>query len=339
MDGIIMSPSKPKGVVFREVQNIVKHLSKKGILIGLNSKNNIEDVEEVIINHPDFWLSNEQIVIKKVNWKNKAENLNEIAKELNIGIDSLVFIDDSDFEINLINEYVPEVYTIQVPKNIYTYPDMIRSKLSLFFNRGISEEDVKRVRMYKEQRRERIHKIWIENMEEYLRSLQLEMTILIDEQELVPRIAQLTQKTNQFNLTTKRYTESDISNFLKSNNHSVYAFQACDKYGDFGTTGVSILEIDGDKARIDTFLMSCRILGRKIEYRFLEEIFRDLKNLNISQVEASYLSTAKNVQTKDFFESAKFNLIKENESEKQYLLNLDLIQQGEFDFIKVKNGK
>ena len=99
------------------------------------------------------------------------------------------------------------------------------------------------------------------------------------------------------------------------------------------------MEIDGDKARIDTFLMSCRILGRKIEYRFLEEIFRDLKTLNISQVEASYLSTAKNVQTKDFFESAKFNLIKENESEKQYLLNLDLIQQGEFDFIKVKNGK
>jgi FkbH-like protein len=265
LNGIQMSASDKKGVVFEEVQSLAKNLAANGIIVGLNSKNNPEDVDEVLDKHENMRLTGEDIVIKKVNWNNKVDNLKAIANELNIGIDSLVFVDDSDFEINLINDMLPQVTTIQVPKLHYEYPEMIRQKLSLFYNKSVSKEDMSRLKMYREDQTRNTVKQDFSSINEYLESLGLELGIYVNNDKLIPRMAQLTQKTNQFNVTTRRYTEKDVEMFVKESKYLSFAFDVKDKFGDFGITGVAFAEIMGEEATIDSLLMSCRILGRKID--------------------------------------------------------------------------
>ena len=122
------------GKIFYEIQNIIVNLSKSGVLIGLNSKNNFKDVEQVLNSHKDIILKKQFISIKKINWESKVQNLIEISKELNIGLDSLIFVDDSEFEINLVKKFLPDVKTVQVPKNLYEYPEKLNIYLILFYS-------------------------------------------------------------------------------------------------------------------------------------------------------------------------------------------------------------
>lgn len=318
IDGIQMSGSSPKGVMFEEVQYLVKQLATEGIIIGLNSKNNLTDVDEVIEKHESFSLTNDEIICKKVNWDNKVDNLKNIAKDLNIGIDSLVFVDDSNFEINLINELLPEVSTIQVPKELYAYPSIIRNNLSLFYGKNQTREDLDRLKMYQQANKREVEKIACGSMEEYLSSLNLQLGIYVNDPKYVSRIAQLTQKTNQFNLTTKRYTERDIKSFMESENYKVFACDLKDKFGGFGLTAVAIIKIEEQIAILDTLLMSCRILGRNIELKFIDEILKHLNKSDIHTIHSSYNQTAKNDQVKDFFERVAFEVNEQNLSNKLY---------------------
>jgi len=318
MDGIAMSAATPKGVVYEEVQYLASELASKGVLIGLNSKNNSEDVDEVILKHPDITLKEEQIIIKRVNWDEKAGNLQSIAQQLNIGIDSLVFVDDSDFEINLVKEFVPQVTTIQVPSERYLYPEEMRKKMGLFYSKNETREDTGRVKMYKEELEREAVKSTFHSIEEYFSSLELQLTIYIDHSPLVQRVAQLTQKTNQFNLTTKRYTEADIQQFTESPACHVFAFGVKDKFGDFGITGVAIIKLESDEAIIDNFLMSCRILGRKIEGKFIDEILQYLSGKGIRIVKSGYIKTQKNAQVVNFFDEIGFTLDSSDDNTKNY---------------------
>lgn len=318
IEGIQMSGSSPKGVMFEEVQYLVKQLATEGIIIGLNSKNNLTDVDEVIEKHESFSLTNDEIICKKVNWDNKVDNLKNIAKDLNIGIDSLVFVDDSNFEINLINELLPEVSTIQVPKELYAYPSIIRNSLSLFYGKNQTREDLDRLKMYQQANKREVEKIACGSMEEYLSSLNLQLGIYVNDPKYVSRIAQLTQKTNQFNLTTKRYTERDIKSFMESENYKVFACDLKDKFGAFGLTAVAIIKIDEQIAILDTLLMSCRILGRNIELKFIDEILNHLNKSDIHTIHSSYNQTTKNDQVKDFFERVAFEVNEQNLSNKLY---------------------
>lgn len=334
--GIHMSSQSKKGIYFEEVQALAKTLAQKGIIIGINSKNNEEDVNIIFKEHKDITLQESDIVIKKVNWNDKVSNLNEIAKQLNIGKDSIVFIDDSDFEINLIKKYLPEIKTIQVPSQLYEYPALVRSFIDDFYNIKETQDDLNRIKSYQTETFREVSKSEFGNIEAYLESLNLEMYIYRDSQVHIDRMAQLTQKTNQFNLTTKRYTVSDINSFVSSTEYLTMAFEIKDRFGEFGITGCSFSKISNDEAFIDTFLMSCRVLGRNLEFRFLDEIMFSLKELGVVKVNATYIRTLKNNQVVDFYEKAGFKVANKIDDMIDYVISMNEYTPMNINYIKVK---
>ncbi len=340
-NGIEMAGKTKGGVVFEEVQSLGLNLSKRGVLIGLCSKNNPEEIENVIDNHPDMTFRNSNLSIKKVNWDNKLANIQSIAKELNIGLDSVVFVDDSDFEVGLIKDYLKEVTVLKVPTNSYEYPMMFRENMQLFYSISETKEDLLRVEMYKNQVQRENDQTSHDTLNSYLNSLELVMRIKLNDNENVPRIAQLTQKTNQFNLTTKRYTESDINEFLKNNDYSIFSFEVADKYGDAGLTGVAILRVDKLKnlAIIDSLLMSCRIIGRSLELAFFDFLVEHLKKNGIVSINASYIKTLKNEQVCDLYQKLGFTIIDNSKVESVYRLNLADYNFQNINYIKINHGR
>ena len=332
-EGIMMSEHEKAGNPFFEIQNLALQLCKNGVIIGLCSKNNEADVEYILGNHPDIVLKPENITIKKINWNNKAQNLIEIAHELNIGLDSIVFVDDSDFEINLINEQLPQVTTIQVPNKRHMYPGTIKEAFSLFFNKSLTEEDKNKSSLYTAQFQRKEAMETATSIDEYLKSLQMEIHIFKNNTEIVPRMAQMTQKTNQFNLTTKRYTESQIQHFVDNSDFDIFALNVADKFGDNGITGLAIVKYSTNHAIIDTFLMSCRIIGRNIEYKFMNYIIHQIHRPIIY---ANYIESAKNQQTMSFLDQIGFKLIKKTNRNTEYKLRKGEYQPNEIEYILEK---
>ena len=325
--------------MFKEIQFLAKTLAKNGVIIGICSKNNQEDVDEVIAKHEGMVLQDDDIVIKKVNWENKALNIRSIAKELNIGLDSLVFIDDSDFEVNLIKEALPMVKVIQVPKNEWEYNALIRNTMNLFYSPTLTEEDVNKTFMYKAQVQRAEYKKDSMDINDYLKSLGLEVTIHIDDLELINRMAQMTQKTNQFNLTTKRYTENDISKFVLSDDYIVLAIGVSDKFGDNGIVGLVILELSGNRANINTLLMSCRVIGRNIEYKLMDFIFSLIKKQGLVGINSNYIESLKNEQVKRFYNDCGFNVVNKSKKLTEYEMSIDDYKMSEIDYIRISNEK
>jgi len=308
------------------------------VIIGLCSKNNPEDIINILKNHPDMVLKEQNITIMKLNWNDKVSNLQEIAQKLNIGLDSIVFVDDSDFEVNFVRENLPQVKIIQVPKNIYEYPVILQEAFRHFFNISLSYEDTKKAEQYQQQFKREDERKHFENLEDYLKSLDLMIEIFANQQDLIPRIAQLTQKTNQFNLTTKRYTETDIQNYIHDPQTRTFAYRVLDHFGDYGITGLCIVKLNSEKqsARIDTFLMSCRVIGRNVEYKFFEFLIEYLKSHNIKTVETEYIRTNKNNQVANFYDGLGFQLIHESGNEKKYILKIENYIPKNIDYIMLK---
>jgi FkbH-like protein len=337
-NSIEMSPTTKSGAIFADIQATALSLNRQGVIICLCSKNNIADVEEVLQSHPDMQLRNENITINKSNWVDKATNIKNIADELNIGLDSIVFIDDSEFEINLVQEQLPEVTVLRVPSRIYEYPNMLRQNMGLFFNHSSTAEDRKKIDMYKQRLMGENDKKNYSNLEDYLSSLKLELTIYENNQDIIPRIAQLSQKTNQFNLTTKRYTESDIANIYESNQDTVFAFAVRDKYGDNGVTGVCIVQINDQEhtAEIDSLMMSCRIIGRNIEFSFIDQLISKLEVFKVRTVYANYIKTKKNEQVKDFYQKCSFIAVESSDVMVRYSLDIGNFNPKQLNYIGVK---
>lgn len=325
--------------MFKEVQFLAKTLAKNGVIIGICSKNNPEDVDEVIAKHKEMVLRDADIVIKKVNWENKALNIKAIAKELNIGLDSLVFVDDSDFEVNLIKEALPMVKVIQVPQKEWEYNSLIRNAMNLFYSPSKTEEDVNKTLMYKAQVQRAEHKNESGDIDDYLKSLDLEVTIHVDDLDLIDRMAQMTQKTNQFNLTTKRYTTNDINNFVVSDNYIVLAIGVRDKFGDNGIVGLVIIELGGNEANIDSFLLSCRVIGRNIEFKLMDIIANIVKQKNLAKLNASYIKSLKNKQVNDLYDRSGFRVIEKNESSIDYEILIKSYTSKNLDYIRVKSDR
>lgn len=332
-DGIDMSVSSKIGYYYSKVQQIAHWLARQGVIIGLCSKNNLNDVEEIIENHPDFILSNDDIVIKKVNWIDKATNIKQIASDLNIGTDSIVFIDDSDFEISLINQELPEVLTFQVPANIINYPDQLLDIVNRYFVLEGSQADMERTLQYKQQAMRTEEKSKYTSIDSYLESLNLHVLIRENDTAAIKRIAQLTQKTNQFNVTTYRYTEEQIKDFM--NNHKVLSVSVSDKFGDSGMTGVVIYTLENDVAVIDSFIMSCRIMGRNIEKAIMNYVIDTLEKQGVVKVVAKYVPTKKNMPVKDLYDMFNFSITAEYSGEKGYELLVCEYKKQNVDYIKI----
>ncbi|MBF0465914.1 MAG: HAD-IIIC family phosphatase [Nitrospirae bacterium] len=341
-NGIDMSSNTARGSVFNEIQHIALSLNKKGVLLGICSKNNEDDVDEVLKTHPDMKIRNENLTVKKVNWDDKTINLSAVSTELNIGIDSMVFVDDSAYELGFVVRCLPEITTLQVPMDIYRYPNMLRETASLFYKTSESAEDSIKVRLYQEQSNRYTCKDSFECVEDYLKSLSLKMKIFVNDITIVPRMAQLTQKTNQFNLTTQRYTETDIRNFIKDENSIIFALEVEDKFGNYGITGLAIVKLrDGrQNAEIDSFLVSCRIIGRNIEFAFFDYIYRYLLNIGVKVICGIYKKTIKNKQVSDFYDKLCFSHIEnKDDTEQIYSLNVSAYTPMNVEYIEVLNER
>lgn len=337
--GIEMSRASKEGSFFAEVQSIALSLNKRGVLIGLCSKNNPQDVDEIVRLHPDMQMRDQNLAVKRVNWADKVSNLREIARELNIGLDSLVFVDDSAFEVNLVRTQLPEVTVLQVPESLHLYPSMLRANSGLFYSLSVSDEDAKKTEMYKDQAGREMSKLEFADLESYLASLGTKLTIREDDLSIVARMAQLSQKTNQFNLTTIRYTEGDIGAFVRGDLANVFAFAVSDRFGDSGITGLCIVKnLDAREAVIDTFLMSCRVLGRNVEYAFMNWLLERLERQGVRRVHARYVETTKNTQVKEFFDRCCFSLTASTEKARDYALNFDEYKSKQVEYVEIIDG-
>ncbi|GAG98071.1 unnamed protein product, partial [marine sediment metagenome] len=220
VNGIELGHSYP-GNVYRQIQQTAKQYSHQGVILALNSKNNIEDVKEVFDKHPDMVLEWDDFASVRVNWKSKVENMREIADELNIGIDGLVFVDDNPFEIEMMKQAYLEVQTIRFTDNVLRNLGLIRG-LDAFQSMQILESDLEKTQQYKDNAKRNRLRMSKASLEDFYRSLEMRAEIRSCSELDIKRVAQLTQKTNQFNLTTRRYTEADVEQFVHSENCRVY---------------------------------------------------------------------------------------------------------------------
>ncbi len=306
-DNIALGP-QPPGNTFYEFQKFLKGLSKRGILLAINSRNNFEDAIKVIREHPFMILRENDFSCIVINWGNKVQNLQEIAKKLNIGIDSLVFFDDDPVNREFVKKELPEVTVPELPKDSSEFSNILLA-LNDFSSFEITKEDVKRKEMYLHQKKRLDLEQSSSNLEDFLKTLDIRVTIEKANNFTIPRISQLTLKTNQFNLTTKRYQKEDIEKFNQSENYLVCSAKVTDKFGDNGLTGVCIIEKQKDTWIIDTFLLSCRIMGREIEKIILNYIIKEAKQNNVKTIRAKFIPTEKNFPIENFLPSCGFKKI------------------------------
>ena len=331
--GIKLGKTYP-GTAYYEFQQEILNLYSRGIILALCSKNNEDDVWEVFRKHPDMVLKEEHIATVQINWGDKAANLRQIALDLNIGLDSLVFMDDSEFEVDLIRQELPEVEAIHLPRNkAVEYRDILAS-CGLFDTLTLSEEDKKRGAMYKAEATRKKFQAESTDMKTYYKSLEMELEISFPDDFSIPRVAQLTQKTNQFNLTTKRYSESDIKDLINGGESDVIYLKLKDKFGDSGIVGTCILKYKDEKTVFDSFLLSCRVLGRGVEDAFLIHALKLAKKRGCKIAVGEYYATRKNAQVADFYSKHGFHEVNEKQSDQdgcfQYSLETDIRPEPDF---------
>jgi FkbH-like protein len=267
----------------------------------------------ILENHPDMILKKDVFSAMKINWNNKADNIREIAEELNIGLDSIVFIDDNPAERELVKQTFSEITVPEFPAQPYLYPIFVKQLTDNYFSAyTLTNEDLAKTQQYKENAERVQYKTQFVDMDSYLRGLEIELTIEPLNEFNKPRFAQLTQKTNQFNLTTKRYTEAQIQSFA-DNGDLVFGLRVKDKFGDYGISGLVIVLITGEKAHIDTFLLSCRVLGKGIEQNFVKKLLKKLPEKGVKTITAEYIKSEKNEQVEKFYETVEFAEWRENE--------------------------
>jgi len=323
VDGIELAEFK-EGARYKDFQKRLKELREMGILLAVCSKNNPDDAMEVIRKHPHMVLREEDFVSFRINWKPKPKNVAEIAAELNIGIDSLVFIDDNPVEREAVRENLPEVTVPEFPKdtaNLESFTHELYRKY--FYTLENTFEDRDKTKMYRDNARRSTEQASATDLESFFRGLKTEIIIWKLQPADIRRAAELTQKTNQFNLTTKRYTEKDIEAFSRSEDYVVYIASVSDKYGDNGKVSLVIVKKDGRTAEIDSFIMSCRVMGRYIEDQILDFIEVDLKSCGVEQLNAQYIQTKKNMPVMKFYNRLGYRLLSMADGIKQYTLKLD----------------
>lgn len=335
LEGIKLGPTYP-GNCYVKFQEQLLALKNLGYILALNSKNNEPDVLEVLEHHPWQILKKHDFVSKKINWRNKIENFVDLARELNLGLDSFIFFDDNPAEVQLVRDNLPEITTIQVPKdNPVQILSLIENNYETFDILKITEEDKAKSAMYLANvAREELKKS-IVNIEDYYRSLEMTMEIRKNLRVDVPRLSQMTLKTNQFNVVTIRRTEEEIISLLDQKDFLSYCFKLVDKFGDNGIVGYCEVKRGTDQAEILNFLMSCRVIGRNAENEFLTQVLRDLKSLGAETVTATWRKSPKNAICENFLENFGFTLTKSDDRQKDYRLALSARELPSLDYFQV----
>ena len=328
IEGIKLGGDYP-GKAFHYWQEALLELSKTGVILTVCSKNNEADVLEAWEKNPFMVLKKDNFATWRINWTDKATNIKELAEELNIGLDSFVFVDDNPTERELIKQMLPMVEVPEFPAQPYELPVFFKDLVEKYFRvYSVTSEDKKKTEQYKANAQRAQAQRSFVDFDSFLESLDIRITIEAANEFNIPRIAQMTQKTNQFNLTTKRYTDADVRQFVEQG-WKIWCISVADKFGDNGITGCIMItpndNLNDNKGwGIDTFLLSCRILGKGIEIAFAKKILSMLKDNGVESIKAEYIPTAKNAQVKDFYEKCGFACeAEEADGKKSYVLDLN----------------
>ncbi|MCB1935720.1 MAG: HAD-IIIC family phosphatase [Nitrosomonas sp.] len=304
INGIAIGPEYP-GNTYIDFQRRLLDFQKRGFVLVICSKNNVEDVYEILENHPHQVLRKHHFAAERINWLPKHENLLSLSEELNLGLDSFIFVDDSSHECDMIRTQLPQVEVIQTPSKPVEIPRCL-DQLNRLEILSLTEEDALKTQLYAQEKQRKQFRQNADavggDLSSYLASLKMHMYIEVDSTKNIARLAQLTQKTNQFNLTTRRYSEQQISDFVESKEWIVSSFSLNDIFGNSGIVGLAIFRKLSVKAiEIDNFLMSCRVIGRSAESAFLYAMLDYFATIGIMQFTACYIPTQKNNLVADFY--------------------------------------
>jgi len=303
----IFSIQDKKRDFFLYANKIFNSLKNKGVLLAICSKNNFLDVKNFFDKKSNNLINFNDLIAKKINWELKSKNILDISNELNLGTSSFVFLDDSEHEINEVKTAINDIDCILVPKELRDYKKILL-KIYKIFSYSFYEtgEDANRTQLYQdEEQRNKLKKNY--SYEEYLKNLSLEMNFSNGNNFDLKRLVQMTQKTNQFNLTVLRQSEDELKKKLSSKKYLVYAFSLKDKFGDYGTVGLCQIKIvKNDTVLIENLLMSCRVMGRNAEQSFLNEIIKTLNKQGYNKIYGLYSKGQKNQIVENFYEKNGF---------------------------------
>ncbi|HAU1796658.1 TPA: HAD-IIIC family phosphatase [Legionella pneumophila] len=324
IEGIKIGVGDPIAEAYYQVQKVIKGLIARGIVVVVSSKNEADLVKKVFHTHPGMLLKEEDISLFMVNWEDKAENIKSIALQLNVNTDSMVFMDDNPFERDRIRHALPEVFVLELTNDPGDFAAILNN-CGYFETTGITEEDFLRPSFYKQNIRRLELKKNSPSLDVFLESLEMKIqfgAFCALEKE---RILQLLNKTNQFNLTNQKYTESDLSKFENNNNYYTLKARLEDKFGDNGIISALICSTSEQTNacwKIHNWVMSCRVFGRKVEKKIFNELILQAKQKNIEVIEGEYYPTNRNMFIKDLFPNLGFIKIKENSNYSIWILNV-----------------
>ncbi|MDO8492542.1 MAG: HAD-IIIC family phosphatase [bacterium] len=297
-DGIKLSPSKD-GAGFVAFQQVLLDLHNRGIILAINSKNNFDDAIEIIRSHPNMILKEHNFAAMQINWGDKSENLIEISKELNIGLDSMIFFDDDPTNRALVRNVLPEVEVPELPMNATDYAKFLMDS-PYFTEVVITDEDKMRGNFYVTERLRKEAEKSFENRESFLKSLGLELQVFIDDTSAVARLSQLTGKTNQFNANKRFLMEEDIIKLINDPKYKIFYGRVTDRFGDHGITNFAVVENKDSVWNIEHLLMSCRVVGRGIEEAFLSFIGKVASLSQAQKLSIDFTKTEKNILAEEF---------------------------------------
>jgi len=306
LEGIRLN-SHGEDAAFYRLQKFLKGLVRRGIVLAVCSKNDMANALLPFEKHPSMALRRDDIAVFVANWKDKAENIRSIRDTLNIGFDSMVFLDDNPFERNLVRQLLPEVAVPELPEDPADYVREI-SCLNLFETSSYSIEDSQRAELYRLEDARRQSQAQFAHLDEFLASLDIRITVARFDPFHLPRIAQLMQRSNQFNLTTRRLAEAECAALMTDPCAIPLYAKLSDRLGDHGLISIVVLDRRAGDLAISDWLMSCRVLGRGVEQFLMNRVFEEAARLGAEQVTGEFLPTSKNAMVKDFF--ARFGFAK-----------------------------
>lgn len=311
LEGICLGQGSALGEAYVSFQRYIKALSARGVILAVCSKNDESRALEPFEKHPEMVLRRSDIACFVANWQDKPENLRRIATALNIGIDSIVFADDNPFERNIVRRELPAVGVPELPEDPSHYPYLIASG-GYFEATRITQEDTERGELYRQNSARAALQSTSTDLPAYLRSLGMRMLWRRFDRPALQRIHQLINKTNQFNLTTRRYTEAEVGALLNDSSAIALQIRLLDQFGDNGVIAIVIGRRDGadpGSLHIDTWLMSCRVLGRQVEEATLNLLAREAHSAGIHHIVGEYRPTAKNGMVRDHYSKLGFEAL------------------------------
>ncbi len=318
---IVIGADSP-GAPFRNLQRTLLDLSRRGILLAVCSKNDESLALDTIERHPDMLIRRQHLAAFRINWADKATNLRSIASELNIGLDAIAFLDDNPAERSLIRAQMPEVTVIDLPEEPAHYARLVREHPA-FERLVVSEEDRMRGLLYGKQRERQESKNRLPTLEDFFWSLAQEVDIVQVDAQTIDRVAQLTERTNQFNLTNRRYSRQHIAHLCAQPDWECYSVRVRDRFGDNGLVGAILMRLTDDACELDTFVLSCRVLGRTVESAVAAALADRARALGKRRVVGRFYPTERNAMAGEFFDRHGFACVSRHDDYTQWSLSAD----------------